>query len=906
MKKLILLLLSFSLIFTAMVHARENADIDKITDVIRLLEIMHGDENGELNLSDNVTRAEFVKMAICASSYKSAADTAPKNTLFPDVRSNHWATRYVGLAISNGWINGYLDGTFRPDNNVKLEEAVNIVLKILGYTEKELVGAYPTPQMSNYKSLKLDKNINAVQGEFLTREECMLLIYNMLNTENKNGTIHAQALGYALDSNDEIDYLAVVEKNTDGPLLVTDKNWLDITGIAAEKAEIWRDGRQTSFGDVQQYDVVYYSKLINTVWAYSDKEFGVLQSVSSVASPNTVTLSGKTYTLGNSDVKYKFSSMGTFAKDDIVVVLLGDNGQVEYAYDAHEIDYRLFVEDETDYVLLTQYSLEDPFVVEDELSWKDNIPFDVSGAMIYKNGNASSADKIQKYDVVYSSKLMNTVWCYDTKKSGIVNGVSPTKSAPSSVNLSGTNYSIASDSVAFSLSELGTVSEGDVVTLLLGRDNLVEGIITADASDSSMYIQGDLDYQQIVNASIEGPYIVNGTSYKDEIDFELDSASIYRNDEASNADAIREWDVYYYSKPLKTVWVYSKKVSGRYEAASPDKSAPSSVVVSGKSYLIENTSVSHKLSSAGEYAIGDNVTLLLGKSGGIAGVVSADEVSDEVIGFITDFYTKDYTTAYGGTYTSNCISVTDFDGNTMEFPTTLSYTSKGKMVSVKVTSSGTKISVIAKTYTSVKDLEKAMAENKYADGAKVADKCGSAVIPVYTERLAGCKVTSDDVIYYKLNAEGEIEILLLNDYTGDSHTYVIMEKAIETVTNRGVTGTYEYVGPDGTKRLITDTVFGIESGIASIENDGAYVTDMRNLKIGVNLDAVGQLTALSDGLTYAVWDKVAIYEYKDADYRAITVSDIENSDDYALIGWLDKRPDRGGLIRIIIATPLAK
>lgn len=902
MKKILVLTLALLLLFTVGAAAQENADADKITDVVRLLEIMNGDENGNLNLEDNVTRSEFVKMAICASTYKSAADTAPKNSLFPDVRSNHWAARYINVAISNGWINGYLDGTFRPDDNVKLEEAVNIVLKVLGYTESDLAGAYPEPQMANYISLKLDKYMTASVGDTLTRRDCMYLIYNMLNTKNKSGTVHAQTLGYALDSNDIIDYLGIVDDKTDGPILARN-DWQQTIGIPSDKAVVWRDGKPSTLDAVEDYDVLYYSKLINTIWAYSDKEFGVLQSVSSVAAPNTVTLSGKTYSLGNSDVKYKFSSLGEFATDDIVVVLLGSDNRVEFAFDVYEVDYTMFVEDETDYVLLTQYSLEDPFIAQNSSSWKSNIPFDVTSARIYRNGELSDASAVQKYDVIYYSDLLKSVWCYDNKKSGIVNSVSPSKSAPTAVNLSGASYNIASDSVAFSLSELGTISSGDVVTLLLGRDNMVEGIITADAADSSLYINGDLDYEQIVNASMEGPYIVNGSSHVSQIGFSLSDASIYRNDEAATASDISEWDIYYYSKPLKTVWVYSKKVSGKYESASPDKSAPASVVVSGKTYTVETSGVAHRLSSAGEFAIGDNVTLLLGKSGGIAGVVSADEISTEVIGIVTDFYSKEYDTTYGGTYTSNCVVVSDLDGNSMEYPTSMTYMSKGKMVSVKTTSSGTKISVISKNYTSVKDLNNAIKENKFAVGAQVADMCGSTLIPLYTSRLEGCTVDAADVLYYKLNGDGEVSILVLDDYTGDNHSYVMITSATESMTGKSTMGRYSYIGASGEGSLMTDTVFGVDRGPTAIEYSGNSVSNIENLSKSIVLDSVGTLTALSGEITYDVWDKAVIFEYSNGDYRVINMADIENGDKYVLTGWLDKLPSRGGMIRVIVASP---
>ena len=432
---------------------------------------------------------------------------------------------------------------------------------------------------------------------------------------------------------------------------------------------------------------------------------------------------------------------------------------------------------------------------------------------------------------------------------------------------------------------------------------MVEGIITADAADSSFYMQGDLSYDQIVNASTEGPYIVNGTSYKNEIPFELETAAIYRNDKTVSQNEISEWDVYYYSKPLKTVWVYANTVSGRYESASPDKSAPQSVVVSGKTYQIETSAVSYKLSSAGNFAIGDNITLLLGKGGAVAGVVSADELSKEVIGIVTDFYTMEYQTAYGGTYTSNCVVVTDLEGNAMEYPTSITSIRRGRMVSVKTTSSGTKINIIAKNYTDIKELSAAMKNNKYADNAQIADLCGSSLTPVYSSRLENCIVDKNDVIYYKLNSQGEISILVLDDYIGDNHTYVMMTSVVENYTTKNIIGRYEYFGPSGEASLTTPMTFGVSRGAAYIEYSGNGVSNIENLNMGVTIDSIGNLTALSGEITYDVWDKVQIFEFKDGEYRTLTMTDIENSDSYVLTGWLNDTVSRGGIIRMIIATP---
>ena len=41
-----------------------------------------------------------------------------KDTGFKDVAENMWYAEYIKFAVQNGWINGYSDGTFRPNNPI--------------------------------------------------------------------------------------------------------------------------------------------------------------------------------------------------------------------------------------------------------------------------------------------------------------------------------------------------------------------------------------------------------------------------------------------------------------------------------------------------------------------------------------------------------------------------------------------------------------------------------------------------------------------------------------------------------------------------------------------------------------------------------------------------------------------
>ena len=86
---------------------------------------------------------------------ESASQQGNLGTLYKDVPgSSQWAP-YVRIAVQQGWINGYTDGTFRPDNTVTLEEACTAALKLLGYKMTDLNGVFPTAQLNKAQELGL-------------------------------------------------------------------------------------------------------------------------------------------------------------------------------------------------------------------------------------------------------------------------------------------------------------------------------------------------------------------------------------------------------------------------------------------------------------------------------------------------------------------------------------------------------------------------------------------------------------------------------------------------------------------------------------------------------------------------------------------------------------------------------
>lgn len=76
----------------------------------------------------NISRAEFV--TILCRFYEIEQDL---DVRFSDVHG-HWAYNEIATALSKGWVEGYSDGTFKPNANISRAEAVTIVNRVLGRT----------------------------------------------------------------------------------------------------------------------------------------------------------------------------------------------------------------------------------------------------------------------------------------------------------------------------------------------------------------------------------------------------------------------------------------------------------------------------------------------------------------------------------------------------------------------------------------------------------------------------------------------------------------------------------------------------------------------------------------------------------------------------------------------------
>ncbi len=190
MKKIVSLVMVVVLLLSVSVIANAVTDEEKAD--LKELGIMVGDENGDLRLDDNITRAEVIKMICVAGNIR--IENQDKFTFsveaetqsvykYPDVSDNHWAYQYIKSAKAYGIIEGDENGNFNPENNVTNEEVIKMVVALLGYSPMaETRGGYPAGYTAAATQIGLTTDMQFEVDAPAIRRDVAKIIYKALDT----------------------------------------------------------------------------------------------------------------------------------------------------------------------------------------------------------------------------------------------------------------------------------------------------------------------------------------------------------------------------------------------------------------------------------------------------------------------------------------------------------------------------------------------------------------------------------------------------------------------------------------------------------------------------------------------------------------------------------------------------
>ena len=290
-------------------------------EVLRLLGVIEGNGAGQFNPSGLLTRAEFCKMVVVLMGKGSDAMRYKTVTIFPDVRATHWAAGYINLAVRQSepkLLAGLPDGTFQPDSYITYGQAVTILMRVLGFADKDSGGIWPDGYINLAKSTGVSAGVNLTGSANITRAQAAQLFVNVLST-GKDGKGYTPAgctkgdkevtlvsmngdklrisgekdpktlvrpssssalnglKGYLLTNSDGkvLTFVPVVSSTTGAAvsnaavILSADKSTVGISALTDGRTDytVYRNGVLSSVSALRKNDVVTYDAVSNTVYA---------------------------------------------------------------------------------------------------------------------------------------------------------------------------------------------------------------------------------------------------------------------------------------------------------------------------------------------------------------------------------------------------------------------------------------------------------------------------------------------------------------------------------------------------------------------------------------------------------------------------------------------------------------
>ena len=140
LKKTLAVVLAFAMVFSmgiintfAFSDVEAGTVVDEAVGILSNLSILEGFEDGTFKPEETVTRAQMAAIICRTLGYESQAQSSKGTTAFTDVAADSWASGYINVAQAQGIINGYGNGMFGPNDKVTYEQAVKMIVAALGY-----------------------------------------------------------------------------------------------------------------------------------------------------------------------------------------------------------------------------------------------------------------------------------------------------------------------------------------------------------------------------------------------------------------------------------------------------------------------------------------------------------------------------------------------------------------------------------------------------------------------------------------------------------------------------------------------------------------------------------------------------------------------------------------------------
>ncbi|MFF2910138.1 S-layer homology domain-containing protein [Paenibacillus sp. NPDC057934] len=175
---------------------------------------------------NNTSTKYFLSALLIITTLFSSLGTAFGATSTPpsDVTA-HWAQNEVTEWIEQGFINGYADGSFKPDNNIKRTEFIALINRSFGFTETATI-SYKDISSSNWAYTEVAKAVKAGYingysdgtigvGKSISRQEAAVIINRLLKlapAKNNSSFSDSNTIApWALDSVNAVVFAGIMK-----------------------------------------------------------------------------------------------------------------------------------------------------------------------------------------------------------------------------------------------------------------------------------------------------------------------------------------------------------------------------------------------------------------------------------------------------------------------------------------------------------------------------------------------------------------------------------------------------------------------------------------------------------------------------------------------------------------------
>lgn len=233
MKKLTVLLAAvMAFAFSATAYAATPSDLAeqpvKVQDAFAktmALGIINGYEDGTVGPEQNITRAEFAKIAVTAAGAKDTAEMLANNSSsFKDVKAGQWYTGWVNASESLGIFQGDGNGNFRPNDTITNQEVITVLMRLLGYNDN-LTGTWPVNYVTQANKIEILDDVAVVAAQAAKRADVVVML---------DATLDSNLVTYDKDTDEFVNKQTTkAGSQTDTISLLADSfkgTFVDVTG----------------------------------------------------------------------------------------------------------------------------------------------------------------------------------------------------------------------------------------------------------------------------------------------------------------------------------------------------------------------------------------------------------------------------------------------------------------------------------------------------------------------------------------------------------------------------------------------------------------------------------------------------------------------------------------------------